>query len=523
MQGHPEIARAKLTEALRLDPHNIEVTQHIDDLATLAAPDSLAEDAALDFAPPLTLEPLPGLRSFHLKGTAQSILKQVLGAYGIAADIDDTVPTRTIRFDVDNVDFKDVVRLLSMATESFIVPLDSKTALVARDTRANHTEFDRLAMSTLRLPGLDSTTMNDMGNIARNLFSIQKASLQQQGGTLTVRAPAEQVEALDRTFADLLQGRSEVMLDVRMFQLARSKTRNLGLQLPQTFTLFNVPSEVNSIIQQNQSLVQEIVSSGLANAGDYAAIAAILIASGEVTNSVLGQPFALFGGGLTESGITVPGVTANLALNSSDTRALDHIQLRLEDHEKGTIRSGVRYPIQTSNYSSIAASSINIPGVTSAGLSSSLSGFGVSASNLNSLQTVPQVQYQDLGLTMEVTPAIQSSKNVALNFQLKMTGLQGSTLNGMPVLTNQSYSANIVVPQGRSAMLVSNMSRQESNAVDGVPGLSELPGFQSTTNSQREVDVSSLVIVITPHLLRRRTLERAGPLIPLPGMSSLPR
>ena len=62
------------------------------------------------------------------------------------------------------------------------------------------------------------------------------------------------------------------------------------MQLPQTTSVFNVPSEVNSVISSNSSLVQQIIQSGLASAGDYAAIAAILIASGEVTSSILSSP-----------------------------------------------------------------------------------------------------------------------------------------------------------------------------------------------------------------------------------------
>src|ERR1700733_16292908 len=34
--GHNEVARAKLAQALALDPKNLEVAQHIDDLANLA-------------------------------------------------------------------------------------------------------------------------------------------------------------------------------------------------------------------------------------------------------------------------------------------------------------------------------------------------------------------------------------------------------------------------------------------------------------------------------------------------------
>ncbi len=105
---------------------------------------------------------------------------------------------------------------------------------------------------------------------------------------------------------------------------------------------------------------------------------------------------------------------------------------------EGTIRSGTRYPITTSSYSNIAASSVSIPGITSAGLSSVLSGLGVSASSLASVNPIPQVQYEDLGLTLKVTPRVERSDDVALKLDFKIQSLQGSSLNGLPVLTNRA-------------------------------------------------------------------------------------
>jgi len=52
---------------------------------------------------------------------------------------------------------------------------------------------------------------------------------------------------------------------------------------------------------------------------------------------------------------------------------------------------------------------------------------------------------------------------------------------------------------------VSSLSRQESNAITGIPGLSEIPGFQNTTNNNSNLDVAELAIVITPHIVRGRT------------------
>lgn len=519
LTGHPELARAKLAQALALDPKNPEVSQHIDDLANLAGTKPPDDAITATLAPPIELSPKPGKQSFHLKSSEQEVLRRVLEAYGLRVVTDDSLSTKTIRFDADDLDYAQAAHLVNLVTNSFMVPLDPVRVLVAKDTKENRAKYERLAVETLRLPGLTTVEFSDMGNVAKNVLGVTQSAVQPGSGTLTVRAPIGNLNALNRTFADLLDGKSELLLDVKIYQVENTRTGVVGVQLPQTTTVFNVPTELNSVIQGNQSLVQQIISSGLASAGDFAAIAAILIASGEVTSSILSQPFATFGNGLTLTGLTSNGITGNLSLNAADTRALDQIQLRLDDNAEGTVRSGTRYPITTSNYSSIAASSVSIPGITSAGLSSILSGLGVNASSLASAQPIPQVEYEDLGLTLKVTPRIERSDEVALKIDLKIQALQGASLNGLPVLTNRSYTADIVLRHGASALVVGDLSRQESNAVSGTPGLTELPGFSALSSTTKEFDVSNLAILVTPHILRRRHNQMMGPLIPLPGHS----
>jgi general secretion pathway protein D len=519
LMGHPELARAKLAEALALDPKNLEVSQHIDDLANLTGAAPPEDTLTATMAPAIELTPKAGKQSFHLKSSEQEVLRRVLEAYGLRVVADDSLATKTIRFDADDLDYAQAAHLVNLATNSFMVPLDPIRVLVAKDTKENRAKYERLSVETLRLPGLTTVEFSDMGNVAKNVLGVQQSAVQPASGTLTVRAPIGNLTALNRTFADLLDGKSEVLLDVKIYQVANTRTRVVGVQLPQTTTVFNVPSELNGVISGNQSLVQQIISSGLASAGDFAAIAAILIASGEVTSSILSQPFATFGNGLTLTGLATSGITGNLSLNMTDTRALDQIQLRLDDNAEGTIRSGTRYPIVTSSYSSIASSSVSIPGITSAGLSSILSGLGVNASSLSSAQPIPQVQYQDLGLTLKVTPRIERDDDVSLKIDFKIEALQGSSLNGLPVLTNQSYTADIRLRNGASALVVGDLSRQESNAVSGIPGLTELPGFSALNNTTKEFDVSNLAILVTPHILRRRHNQMRGPLIPLPGHS----
>ena len=296
---------------------------------------------------------------------------------------DDSLGTLTVRFDADDIDYAQAASMVTLVTNSMIVPLDPVRVLVAKDTKENRAKYDRLSVETVHLPGLTATEFTDIGNLARNVLGITQTAVKPESGTLTVRAPVGNLEALNKTLVDLLDGKSEVLLDVKIYQVENTRTRLYGIQLPQTTTVFNVPTELNSVISQNSTLVQQIISSGLASAGDYAAIAAILIASGEVSSSILSQPFATFGGGQTLTGLTSNGITGNLSLNAADNRALDQVQLRLDDNAEGTIRSGTRYPITTSSYSSIASPSINIPGITTAGLSGILGGLGINASSLS--------------------------------------------------------------------------------------------------------------------------------------------
>lgn len=495
------------------------VQQHMEEIVQDATPDPPSENQedTISAGAPIELAPTQGLHSFHLRTNATDLLRQVLTAYGITPTIDSSVKSQPVRIDVDNVDFREAARMSKLLTKTFFVPLDPDRVLVAEDTRENRTKYERLVAETVYFPGLTPTEIGEMGNVARNIFDAQQATVSPSKSTLTLRAPVAKLAVLNSTLAEMLDGRSELQLDVRLYNIAKTRSLNVGVQLPNQATIFNVPTELNSVISGNQALVQQIISSGLASAGDFSAIAAILIASGAVSGSILGQPFAVFGGGETLTGLTTNGATLNLALNSSDTRILDSLTLRVLDQEESTIRAGTRYPIITSSYSNLAGSSLAIPGLSSAGVSSALAGLGVGSSSFNNTgQVIPQVQYEDLGLTLKVKPYIQKDRDVSINVDLELVSLAGSSINNIPVLDNQQYKAITTLKQGETALVVSTITKQQTKAVTGVPGLTDLPGFQNTTNNQTENDVSELLILITPRIVREAHTQEAGRMFVLP-------
>ncbi|HEX4036946.1 MAG TPA: hypothetical protein VHX37_02725 [Acidobacteriaceae bacterium] len=515
--GHFAEAHSEVAEAFRVDPSDPILAQHLDELGSEAATTPTQTLHSASAAPPIRLQPKPVRLSFHLRDNERNLIAKVLPAYGVQPTLDDSVGVAVVRFDVDNVDFAQAEQALSLATNTFLVPLDPSRALAARDDRANHDKYEREGVETLYLPEISSEELTGLVQVAKDFFAARVATATSSRNAITVRAPAAELPALNATLTGLIDGSSQVQLDVRMFEVDRTKAVNLGLILPNQTTLFNVYSEARTLLNSNSSLVQEIISSGLAAPGDWEAILGLLVASGQISSSIFTQPFGVFGGGLTMTGIVYQGGSLNMQLNSSDVRALDQIQLRVDDRQEATIKAGERYPIETSSYSSLSPSSLSIPGLTNPGLSSTLQNLGVSASALENAASalIPQVQYQDIGLTLGVTPYVEAH-DVSLKFHLTLSSLGGSSLNGLPVLNNREYSAITSIPIGQTAVLLSSLSRQESNAITGIPGLSEIPGLQDATNTDTNLDIGELVVVITPHVVRSSHQQATEKMIVLP-------
>lgn len=502
VEGNASAARAAIERAFQLDPHNPQLAQHVGEVGDQPPDDVMArrERAAAGLGEMEHLEPAPGTHSFHLHNNQRQVIQDVFKAYGIQVMLDESIRGQSLRFDIDEANFTEAAHALSMATKSFYETIDPHRVVVALDTRQNRTQFTRNGVETVYLAGLTPTEMTDIGNLARNIFEVSQSAVDSAAGTLTIRAPESQLAAFNTTFQSLLDGRSQVLLDVKLIQLSHSRAVNTGVTPPQQVTAFNVYAEEQNILNANQALVQQIIASGLAAPGDTLTILGILLASGQVSSSLLQNGVILFGGGLTLSGLTPKPFAVNLSLNSSDSRELDQFQMHLGDGEEGTLKSGTRYPIETSSFSSLGGSNLNIPGLNLPGTSSSLSSI---LGNLGgATPNIPMIQYEDLGLTLKATPSIMRSGDIALKIDMKIAALAGSSVNGVPVLANRAWSGVVTIPQNQAVVVATEVDKNESRDISGTPGLSEIPGLNNLTGKQTQKNSSTLLIVMTPHIVR---------------------
>ena len=528
VQGDKAAARAALIHAQQIDPQNADIAEHINQLADETVADTIAATGArpaqprFRFAEPDQLAHTDTTQSFHQRGSQSQIVQQVFRAYGITAAVDTSVNGATVRIDLDDAHFDEAMRVLSLLTNSFYVVLDPHRVLVARDTPNLRQQFERNVSETINLAGMSQKQMEDVANFAKTVLGVKQTGLNSGSSMLALMGPESTIKAFNASYGTLLDTRPEVLIDVRVIELAHTSDRNTGVQLPQQTSVFNVLSQADSILNANQALVQQIIASGLAGPNDIGTILAILLASGQVSSSVFTNGFAIFGGSCsttsgtcspTAFGLSPGGTTLNLSLNTSDARTLDDYQLRLEDGEDGTLKSGTHYPITTSTYSSTASNSLNIPGLTSSGTSGSLSGILSSLSGTTT--TIPLIQYQDIGLVLKATPHVTRAGDVSLKVDMQISSLQGTSLNGIPVLDNQSLSGVATIPANNAVVIASELSSSEVRAINGTSGLSEIPGLSDVTDKDTQKSTATLLIVMTPHVVRGQMMQDQSPMIPL--------
>jgi len=516
--GQSGQAEALLAEARRLDPQNNIVSQHVGAPSKVfnpqiaAGPEHWIKEGP-SLAGPVALLPNDSSQSFHIHSDMQDVIQRVISSYGIRPAFDDSVPRQSIRFDLEDTPYQQAIPILLRMAGLFAVPLDPKSVLIAKDTPENRQRFERLLEETIYVPGMTPEQMGELGNIIRNVFDVKQATVQNSGGTIAIRASEETLTAINLTLADLIDGGAQVMLDLNIYAVDKTRQSNIGVQLPQQIGVYSVAGAAHDLVAANQSTVNQAIAQGLIPAGSSELqIALALIASGLVQSSLLSSTIGFFGGGLTLAGVTTNvNTTVNFGLTSSDTRALDNIQLRVGDRQAATFRVGSRYPITTSTFSSgISSTSASLAGVTINGVSAA------SLLNQATSVTIPQIQYEDLGLTLKATPTVQKSGHIRMHLELKIEALAGSTVNNIPILASRQYASDVTIADGESALLLSSLTKSESAAVSGIPGLGQLPGFQTATAvTIRETDSSELVLILTPHIVRRRSNVSAGPRIAL--------
>ena len=503
-------AQAEFRSASNLDPQNEFAQQRLrDSLTEWAAPINgtprvVAESLEVQLAPSAERH------DFHFRGDSRALLTQVASAFGVSAESDESVQSKRVHFDIESVDFYTAMRAACEVTATFWVPLSEKQIFLARDSSENHRQFDHMAMRTFYLPQVTTPQeLNEMMTLMRTIFDIRFVAQQPQTGMLVVRAPARALDAVTALLENLGGSRPQVMLDIQVFEIDHQLTRDMGIHIPNNFNLFNIPAGAIAALtgalgggQNIGSLINSLISSGGINQANSQGVAGLLAQLQGQQNSIFSQPLATFGGGLTLMGLSLDTLSAQLSLNESWVKTLEHATLRAAQGNEANFRMGSRYPILNASFAPV----FNTPAIASV------------LQNGSFQAPFPSFTYEDLGLTFKAKPTIYANSDVGLAFEMNFRTLAGQSINGVPVIANREYKGSITLVDGEPAVVAGSISQSEQLSLNGIPGLGAIPGINKVMVSNSKMDeTDELLVVITPHVVDLTPGQRTEVWLPKTG------
>jgi len=444
LQGTAVLSPPAQTDSL-VKPAPQAMDPAIDTVEAQLKAEGLVENTELDSAPPPVLVPAPGTHSFDLKGPAQTLFEKVAEAYGMQVVFDATyvLPSPSVTFRVAGLTGQEALRALEAATDSFLIPLGARLAMVARDNPQKRTELMPVMAVAAPIPErLSAQEAQELATAVQQTLEIRRISLDPVKRVVYFRDTVPKGLEARQMFADLSRGRAQIEVDVEFVSVGRTSNLSYGLALPSAAAIVDFGKSF-------QNLPSAALSGG----------------------------FFTFGGGSTLLGLGIANAAAFATLSKSSTQTLLDAQMVALDGQPSTLHVGNRYPVITGSFSGASV--------------------GQADSSLS-----PTIQFVDLGLVLKVTPTVHEDMEVTLDVDAEFKALGNTSINGIPVINSQQYQGKVRLKDGEWGVIAGLVTTNDSATPTGIAGLSTLPWIGGLfTHHVHEQDRSDTLVVLKPHLV----------------------
>jgi len=249
-----------------------------------------------------------------------------------------------------------------------------------------------------------------------------------------------------------VRGRDQVMLKVTVAEVQRSIIKQLGIDLSANLTYGTTVVKFN-------------------NSTPFTANSGPLVPTNNITGS--------FG--------SAPSVQATLrAMESAGVvRTLAEPNLTAISGESATFISGGEFPIPTG---------VTCQTTTSGGIG----------------QCVQTVSFKKFGISLNFTPVVLSEGRISLRVMTEvsevstenaLTGGAGGTT--IPSIKTRRAETTLEIPSGGSMAMAGLIQEQTKQAINGLPGLAQLPVLGSLFRSRDFVNSQTeLMVLVTPYVVR---------------------
>ena len=248
----------------------------------------------------------------------------------------------------------------------------------------------------------------------------------------------------------VVRGRDQVMLKVTVAEVSRSIIKQLGIDLSGQFNYGTAVVNFN-------------------NSNPFTATGQPLVGSNAITTSL---------------GAT-PSVTATLrAMESAGvSRTLAEPNLTAISGESATFIAGGEFPIPT--------------GVTCQTTAAGAVG-----------QCAPSIAYKKFGVSLNFTPVVLTQGRISLHVMTEVSEVSNDnsiTITGItvPSVKTRRAETTLEIPSGGAMALAGLIQNQTKQAINGLPGLSQVPVLGTLFRSRDFQDnKTELMVIVTPYVVR---------------------
>jgi general secretion pathway protein D len=459
--GKKEEAKAEYAKSSAFNPRESAIVQEAR-LMTSEAPEAEPKKEKLEFPIKLRVKD----EALQLRFPGETSLRSIFNALGKAAGIslvfDETFRDVPLSIDLSNMTFEQALRSLCVPSKNFYRIVDERTVVVIPDTPMKRIQYDVNVIKTFYLSNVAADTM--VGSLAQMLRSTVKAPTIIADKTLnwvTIRDTPQVVELAERLIKVWDKPKAEVLIDLEIMEVSRTRLRQLGVS-------FNNGGAANTVGLQYSPTTS----------------------SSSTTSS---NWFNLGGLDLSKAGnfaISLPTSFLQFLETDSDTKIIAQPRIRGVSDEEIKHKVGQKIPIPRTTFSTFAAGGVNNVPITN-------------------------FEQQDVGIEITIKPSVHREGEITLACEIKVTSLGGKGYADIPIINNREIKSVMRLRNGETNLIAGLLRDEERKSIKGVPGLKDLPlvgrlfGAEDSTREQTDV-----ILTITPYIIRAVPLtpEDAKPL-----------
>jgi general secretion pathway protein D len=347
---------------------------------------------------------------------------------------------RPVTIDLKNSSFEEALQAVSTATRSFYRVTAQRTVTVIPDTAAKRQEYEEEIVRPFFLSNAD---LKETMDLLRVVIDARRVAPVTATNAIMIKDTPERVAAAGKIIAAIDKARPEVVIDVELLQVDRTRLREMGLQIASPG---DPPTGINGAASINRDGLSLRDLSNLTQAD-------ILL-----TN--------------------LPNLYYRLLKNDSNTRALANPQLRTSEGMPAQARFGERVPVPVTIFSPIATGGVNQQPITS-------------------------FNYENIGVNIDITPRTHHDDEVSLALKISVSSISGTGFGGLPTFGNREINTVIRLKDGETNLLAGLIRDEERQVLRGVAGLSDLPVIgRLFAQTQRETQETDIVLTLTPRVIR---------------------